>query len=220
PAGPGTPGGTDQAPGNQTGGKQPGAVGGKPGALPGAGTPAAPGTATPGGGGAVAPAPLVGGKAGGPVSESDQLAKGKSFGVAPMPGGGTTGAGNASSAGMPKAGGISSNDLGGAAGAVAAGGIAGALAGDRDRSGGGRSAAPRSPHQNMADLPEEQARAERNRADKAGTDRRGVLQKAAPQEGDDDATRVRRFGVDDDDLFSDQRMVAPDTIGDPDSEQR
>ncbi|MGH3434234.1 MAG: hypothetical protein ACRDQB_15500, partial [Thermocrispum sp.] len=40
------------------------------------------------------------------------------------------------------------------------------------------------------------------------------LEEAAPQPGVSAETRVRSHGVDDVDLFADQRMVAPEVIGD------
>lgn len=218
PANPGTPA-TPGQPGGQSGvGKIPSGGGASPVApAPGPVTGApAPGS---GGGAAVPPPGMVGGKAGAPVSGDQDLQKGKSFGVAPVVGG-TAAPGAGGTTASPKAAGFGANDVGGAAGAVAAGGIAGALAGDSER-GAGRGGAPRSPHQaQIGDLPEEQSRAQQNQTPKSEQDRRSMMQKAAPQEGDEDDTHVRRYGVDDKDLFADQRMVAPDTIGDPNAEQR
>ncbi|GAA1241542.1 hypothetical protein GCM10009676_28310 [Prauserella halophila] len=232
PATPGTPPGTPAVPGGQGGQgapATPGQPGGQSGAgkLPSAGggssvTPAPGGPATgspaPGGGATVPPPGMVGGKAGAPASGDAELQKGKSFGVAPVAGGTAVPTGGTTAS--PKSSGFGVNDVGGATGAVAAGGIAGALAGDSERS-GGRGGVPRSPHQSqIGDLPEEQSRAQQNQTPKSEQDRRGMMQKAAPQEGDEDDAHVRRYGVDDNDLFADQRMVSPGTIGDPNAEQR
>ncbi|MFD2417841.1 hypothetical protein [Amycolatopsis pigmentata] len=43
---------------------------------------------------------------------------------------------------------------------------------------------------------------------------RAILEPAATQDGEEDAEHVRRYGVDDKDLFTDPRDVAPDLIGD------
>lgn len=119
--------------------------------------------------------------------------------------------------------GPSLNDIGGGIAALGAGGIAGALSGgDRSGRGVGRSApgAARSPHPlSVGDLPEEEARVQRSseRLNPDGTGRRNAfLEKAVPGEEDDE--HVRRFGVDDNDLFTDQRMVAPDVIGEDSSD--
>ncbi|MGH3450412.1 MAG: PPE domain-containing protein, partial [Haloechinothrix sp.] len=47
-----------------------------------------------------------------------------------------------------------------------------------------------------------------------GPDEPVFLQQAAPQDGD--GPRVRSYGIDDVDLFSDERMVARDVIDSPD----
>ncbi|MFF5985614.1 PPE domain-containing protein [Prauserella flavalba] len=215
-----------------TGTAVPPRVGGAPG-VPGApvpgGSPVSGGTPATGGPGANVPPPAAaaGGVVGKPAtpgaggSDDQPLAKGKSFGAAPQPG---TPAGTVSSGGFtgtPR-GGASLNDLGAGAAALGAGGVAGALSGDNDRKGRGvgRSApgATRSPHQlAIGDLPEEEERAQRNSerlSPRSEKQRGGYLEKAAPQDGEEDASHVRRYGVDDQDLFTDQRMVSPDVIGD------
>jgi hypothetical protein len=115
-------------------------------------------------------------------------------------------------------------DLGAGATALGAGGVAGALSGEDERRGRGvgrgRSASPQPGHQlPMGDLPEEEARTVRNSArlnPPAGTQQDGFLERAAARQtpGEGDAGHVRRFGVDDTDLFTDQRMVPPDVLGD------
>ncbi|TKG73123.1 PPE domain-containing protein [Prauserella endophytica] len=218
---------TPATPGGQTTGV-PGSTGTVPPAAGVVGT-KNPGTPATGGPGASVPPPAAaaGGVVGKPAtpgaggSDEQPLAKGKSFGSAPQPG---TPAGTVSSGGFtgtPR-GGASLNDLGAGAAALGAGGVAGALSGDNDRKGRGvgRSApgATRSPHQlAIGDLPEEEERAQRNSerlSPRSEKQRGGYLEKAAPQDGEEDASHVRRYGVDDQDLFTDQRMVSPDVIGD------
>ena len=105
-----------------------------------------------------------------------------------------------------------------AAPALGAAGAGGALAGEDERPGRtGRGTAGNRIHQiPMDDLPEEEearlARRGGHTPDSATT--RSILEPAAPRDGEEDAARVRRFGVEDDDLFSDRRDVSPDTIGD------
>jgi hypothetical protein len=68
----------------------------------------------------------------------------------------------------------------------------------------------------LGELPEEEAAALRNSeklSPRKETGKAGFLERAAPQD-DEDAEYVRRFGIDDKDLFADQRMVSPDLIGD------
>lgn len=102
---------------------------------------------------------------------------------------------------------------------MGAGGVAGALSGSGERQGRGvgRSApgAARSPRPlAVGDLAEEEDRVVRNseRLAQPSPPHDDLLTPAATREEDDDA--VRRFGVDDSDLFADQRRVAPDVIGD------
>ncbi|MBK1784780.1 magnesium chelatase [Prauserella cavernicola] len=214
-SGPGTPGRVGGVVGGPVTGGAPGA-----GGVPAASTPppAAGSGGVAGGVGGVVGKPGVPGGGG----DDQPLAKGKSFGSAPQPGSqpGTVTSGGFT--GTPK-GGAPLNDVGAGAAALGAGGVAGALAGDNERKGRGvgRSApgSTRSPHQlAIGDLPEEEARAQRNSdrlSPRSERQRAGYLEKAAPQdEGEEDASHVRRYGVDDNDLFTDQRMVSPDVIGD------
>ncbi|NIJ14930.1 hypothetical protein FHU38_005338 [Saccharomonospora amisosensis] len=196
-------------------GQQPGRVGAAQGAVPPAagivGKPGAPGAGSPG------------------DQQPEPLPKGKSFGAAPQPPGlqqgGLSGATTAGSVPRP---GVSANDIGAGAAAIGAGGVAGALSGDGERRGRGvgRSApgAARSPHQlAIGDLPEEESRAQRHseRLNPGHGERTtGFLERAGAAQGEADDAHVRRYGVDDSDLFGDDRMVAPDLIGDDDADGR
>lgn len=118
-----------------------------------------------------------------------------------------------------------------AATAMGAGGASGAGAGaERDRlSRAGGRAAGGGPVKNGVPLgaaPEEEARAARN-AERFGarTGRPGgsIMQPAAAgtgrtAEGEEDSEHVRRFGVESSDVFDDDRVVAPESIGDDDDE--
>jgi len=106
-----------------------------------------------------------------------------------------------------------------AAPALGAAGAGGAIAGEDERPHRpGRPAAGNRIHQiPVGDLPEEEearlARRGGHTPDPATT--RSILEPAAPRDGDEDgADTVRRHGIDDTDLFTDRRDVAPDTIGD------
>lgn len=183
--------------------------------------------------GAVPPAAGIVGKpgvpgAGAPDDQQEQLPRGKSFGAAPQPPGlqpgGLSGAATGGSAPRP---GMSANDLGAGAAALGAGGVAGALSGEGERRGRGvgRSApgAARSPHQlPLGDLPEEEAQVRRDeRPDPTpGGSREEFLERATVREDEAETGHVRRFGVDDRDLFTDDRMVAVDLIGDDDADGR
>ncbi|OQO90556.1 magnesium chelatase [Saccharomonospora piscinae] len=210
PGAPGTsagPGGADAAsdPANRSVRPGVGAVGGSP-------SPVVP--VPPGGGGARTP----------DTPDAAPLGRGTTTGAV-TPGPAAPGA--SSGSGTPGVrGGLSANDLGGGIAALGAGGVAGALSGgERGGRGVGRSApqAARSPHPlAVGDLPEEEARVQRSseRLGQSGSSRRDAyLERAAPGE-EDDGEHVRRFGVDDSDLFTDQRMVAPDVIGDDGADGR
>jgi hypothetical protein len=76
----------------------------------------------------------------------------------------------------------------------------------------------------LGSVPEEEARAARN-AEKFGarTGRPGgsIMQPAAAgagrnAEGEEDQEHVRRYGVESSDVFDDERVVAPESIGDDD----
>ncbi|SDX22584.1 hypothetical protein SAMN05421504_102726 [Amycolatopsis xylanica] len=157
----------------------------------------------------------LGGSAGLPglTSGAEQhLGKGKLMGSgpqAPLP----QSDGGKPFAPMPKPG-MSAGDMGSGAAAVAAGGVGAAVSGEPEKRRTPRGQA-RTGNVPLAELPEEEQRKLRG-ADKLNTEQRkqkpGLLSEAAPQE--QDAEHVRRYGVDDKDLFADERMVSPDTIGD------
>jgi hypothetical protein len=131
---------------------------------------------------------------------------------------------------IPKSGGVGIGELGAGAVAAGAGGVGGATSGEREREGRGfgrglvaNSGKPvrRLP---MGELPEEEAAALRNSeklSPRKETGKPSLLESAAPQgtRGEEDAEHVRRFGIDDKDLFADQRMVSPDLIGDNGAEE-
>lgn len=107
--------------------------------------------------------------------------------------------------------------------ALGAGAAGGATSGDQDRRprgfGRGVAAERGNPVRRMeiGDLPEEGETHHARRAAPPTPSRertRAILEPAATQDGDEDAEHVRRYGVDDKDLFTDQRDVAPDLIGD------
>jgi len=125
----------------------------------------------------------------------------------------------------PRGGGASAGEMGAGVAALGAGVAGGALAGDRERSGRSSDSQPRGPVQPLpvADLPEEEAVALRKTEQvtpKSAPGDAQFLSPAAPQEGDQDNAHVRRFGVDDKDLFSDGRMVSRDVLGDGTGEVR
>jgi hypothetical protein len=204
-----------------------------PGAPGAPGTPGAPGSPgqLPGGPGtgSTATSPiksLGGGASGGGVTGLEGsasganrgadglLAKGRTVGAAPQapiaPGQYTAERGFALKPG------VTPGDLGAGAAAVGAGAAGGALAGDKDRQRRGQNQ-PKGPVRPLpvGELPEEEAAALRKSEQIGAKQQREdpkFLSKAAPHE--EDAEHVRRFGVDDKDLFADQRMVSPDVIGD------
>jgi hypothetical protein len=182
-------------------------------------------TAAPVGGVAGKFVPQMGsGVPGGQASEDTPLTKGKSFGSVPQP---AQQPGSSSGSVSPVTGGAGrTGDLSGGIAALGAGGVAGVLGGQDERKGRGvgRSApgAARSPHQlPIGDLPEEEeARVSRNSEKlnpRGGKGQGTFLERAAPRDGESDEGHVRKFGIDDADLFSDQRMVAPDVISGSDS---
>jgi hypothetical protein len=195
---------------------------GAPGGLPtGGGTGSTPATApikSLGGGGASGGATGIDGALGGANRGADGLlAKGRTVGAAPQipiaPGQYTAERGFAAKPGMTP------GDIGAGAAAVGAGAAGGALSGDKDRQRRGQSE-PKGPVRPLpvGELPEEEAAALRKSEQIGGKQKSEdpkFLSKAAPQE--EDAEHVRRFGVDDKDLFADQRMVSPDVIGDHDA---
>ncbi|UQS21535.1 PPE domain-containing protein [Amycolatopsis thermalba] len=150
------------------------------------------------------------GNAATPAEEA--LGKGRSAGAAPPSATAPTAVGPGFAAVRAPSG---LSGLAEAAPALGAAGASGALAGEGDRqSRVGRNTAGHRIHQIPADdLPEEEearlARRGGHTPDPVTT--RAILEPAAPRDGEEE---VRRFGVDDNDLFTDRRDVAPDTIGD------
>ncbi|MFL6122441.1 MAG: hypothetical protein ACJ73U_22825, partial [Actinophytocola sp.] len=110
--------------------------------------------------------------------------------------------------------------------ALGAGGASGAGAGaEEERL--SRNPAQRGPAKNGTPLgtaPEEEARAARNAerfGAKAGRPGNSIMQPAAAgkkEDGEEDLEHVRRYGVESSDVFDDDRIVAPESIGDDDDE--
>jgi hypothetical protein len=206
-------------PGPVTGGTgEPFVPPGAPGALP-------PGSTPPGSSPATAPIKSLGGGGGasGGATGIDSspgrgpdglLAKGRTVGAAPqppLPPGQFT-----AERGFAVKPGVSPGELGAGAAAVGAGAAGGALSGDRERQRREKSQ-PKGPVRPLpvGELPEEEAVALRKSEQISPKQQPGeakFLSEAAPR--DDDAEHVRRYGVDDQDLFADQRMVSPDVLGD------
>ncbi|WAL65765.1 hypothetical protein ORV05_33715 [Amycolatopsis cynarae] len=150
---------------------------------------------------------------------AEGLAKGKVVGSAPV---------NPTSTGLGPgftatraAGGV--GGLAEAVPAIGAAGAGGVVGGENERQGGrgrgrqGDQAGKRVRQLPVGDLPEE-AEAERVRkaapAPPSRERTRAILEPAATQDGEEDAAHVRRYGIDDKDLFTDPREVSPDLIGD------
>ncbi|GAA1985228.1 hypothetical protein [Amycolatopsis minnesotensis] len=114
-------------------------------------------------------------------------------------------------------------ELGAGLTALGAAGAGGAVSGEPDRQGKGfaRSAPSRSAKAAkqipMDDLPEEEAKVLRKSGHgvEPAPAKRGLLERAAERDAED-GKQVRRYGVDDKDLFTDQREVPPRTIADGD----
>lgn len=113
-----------------------------------------------------------------------------------------------------------------AATAIGAGGASGAGAGaDGERL--SRTGGQRGPVKNGVPLgaaPDEEARAARNAerfGARSGRPGSSIMQPAAAgrnQEGEDDQEHIRRYGVESSDVFDDDRVVAPESIGDDDDQ--
>ncbi|MEU4669333.1 hypothetical protein AB0F91_15435 [Amycolatopsis sp. NPDC023774] len=119
----------------------------------------------------------------------------------------------------PPRAGASAGELGAGAAALGAGVAGGALAGDRERPGRGFGGAPsKGPVRPLpvGELPEEEAIALRKTEQIEPKQPSGDAKFLAPAatQNEDDADHVRRFGVDDKDLFTDPRLVSDDVIGD------
>ncbi len=148
------------------------------------------------------------------------LAKGRTVGAgpqAPLPPGGFSG-----ERGFAMKPGATPGELGAGAAAVGAGAVGGAVSGEKDRQrrtpSGQKGPVRPLP---VGELPEEEAAALRKSEQISPKQSRGeakFMAEAAPQETD--AEHVRRFGVDDKDLFADDRMVSTDVIGDDDQDVR
>ncbi|MFI5584899.1 hypothetical protein ACIA5G_07705 [Amycolatopsis sp. NPDC051758] len=188
---------------------------GAPGALPPGSSPATSPIKSLGGGSASGGSTGVDSSLSGANRGADGLlAKGRtvgSFQQAPLPPGQFTG-----ERGFVVKPGVSPGEIGAGAAAVGAGAAGGALSGDKERQRRekGQAKGPVRPLP-VGELPEEEAAALRKSEQISPKQQRGeakFLSEAAPQE--EDAEHVRRFGVDDQDLFADQRMVSPDVIGD------
>jgi hypothetical protein len=123
---------------------------------------------------------------------------------------------------------VSALAVGEAAALMGAGGASGAglgADGERTTRGGGAGGGARTPAKGASPLaaaPAEESRAARN-AERYGarTGRPGasIMQPAAAAgrpNGEDDQEHVRRYGIDSGDVFEDERVVAPESIGDED----
>ncbi|RSD19836.1 hypothetical protein [Amycolatopsis eburnea] len=193
--------------------------------------PGAPGSLPPGSNPVTAPIKSLGGGGGtsggtGGVDSSlsrgpdGLLAKGRTVGAMPQPPlqpGQYT-----AERGFTAKPGVTPGEIGAGAAAVGAGAAGGALSGDKERQ-RREKGQPKGPVRPLpvGELPEEEAVALRKSEQISPKQQRGetrFLSEAAPQE--EDAEHIRRFGVDDQDLFADQRMVSPDVIGDHGSDGR
>lgn len=225
-AGP-TPGGVIP-PGAAGGGSSSGSGGG---AFAGAGGSGSAGGA--GGGGAAGGAKGFGGGPGGKLGfggilgapgapeVAEPLAKGKLTGATPPPPvqGGTPPVPPAAAA---AAGAGAGAGLASGAAAVAAGAVAGATSGEEDKErrpkglGKDTDVDGRPLHElEVGEIPDEQsAKTVEKLEPKPSSDAPKYLEQAAVQPGVTDENRVRSQPVDDVDLFADQRMVAPEVIGD------
>ncbi|WP_409496452.1 hypothetical protein [Amycolatopsis sp. cmx-11-12] len=161
---------------------------------------------------------VFGGVGGGQAGGDQALGKGRSVGTGPQA---PLAAGNESGRGfpaVPKITGPAAGDLGAGAAALGAGVAGGALSGDKERDrrprqeGGGVKPTRQLP---IGELPEEEAM---RRSEKIGAKQPKAeskfMERAATQDVEEDAEHIRRYGVDDKDLFTDERMVSPDVIGD------
>jgi len=182
------------------------------------GNPASPATApikALGGQSGTTDGPVTGG-GGSPAGSSREAALPKGRVVASMPQPPLPPSGYTGERGFTPRPGVSAGELGAGAAALGAGTVGGALSGEKERA---RRApgAPKGPVKPLpvGELPEEEAAALRKSEQISPKQPRGdakFLSEAAPH--GEDAEHVRRFGVDDKDLFTDQRMVSPDVIGD------
>ncbi|MEW2501929.1 hypothetical protein AB0878_15755 [Amycolatopsis sp. NPDC047767] len=193
---------------------QPGAgrglVGG-PGPGPGSGS------AAPGGSSTGPDAVLGRGPAGGTGGGDPALSRGRMVGSGPQSP--VVPEESVSGPAAPPRPGASVGELGAGAAALGAGVAGGAVAGDRERPGRGFGGAPsKGPVRPLpvGELPEEEAIALRKTEQIEPKQPSGDAKFLAPAatQNEDDADHVRRFGVDDKDLFTDPRLVSDDVIGD------
>lgn len=220
PAGGVIPPGTGQGTGSGSGSARsgvPGAPGGAGGGLGGVGKSLGSTGGGPGGGGGLKGLGFGvpgGGAPGAPGGES--LGQGKMYGASPSQP--TTGAG----VGPGFAGGPRPVGGGGIAAGLVPLGAAGAVGGEQERErkgrglGRGSEVDGRPLHEfPIGDVEGQQDADNVQRIEPAndGAEHEYLVQ-AAPQEGTEGAPRVRSHGIDDADLFADQRMVAPEVIGD------
>jgi hypothetical protein len=159
---------------------------------------------------------VYGGIGGGAGGGDQALGKGRSVGSGPQA---PLAAGNESGRGftaVPKIAGPAAGDLGAGAAALGAGVAGGALSGDKERDRRPRQEGGGKPTRQLpiGELPEEEAmrRSEKIGAKQPKTEPK-FMERAATQDVEEDAEHIRRFGVDDKDLFTDERMVSPDVIG-------
>ena len=167
--------------------------------------------------GALAKTGLPGGegqqaRGGAPQPGESVLGKGKMFGATPGSASGATNVGP----GFPMRGAGGMSGLAEGAPAVGAAGVGGAASGDDERRGrrtGRNTAGKRAQQLPVGDLPEEAAAYGAVPEPPSGERTRAILEPAATQDGDEDAMHVRKYGVDDRDLFADAREVSTDVIG-------
>ncbi len=157
---------------------------------------------------------LIGGVGGGQGGDQG-LGKGRVVGTGPQA---PLAPGNEFGRGFPAVGkvGPAAGDLGAGAAALGAGVAGGAMSGDKERDRRPRSEGSGKPTRQLpiGELPEEEAM---RKSEKIGAKQpkpeSKFMEQAATQDVDEDAEHIRRFGVDDKDLFTDERMVSPDVIG-------
>ncbi|WP_206784472.1 hypothetical protein [Amycolatopsis sp. MtRt-6] len=186
---------------------------GAPGALPPGSAPATAPIKSLGGGGGSAPGGATGIDSSAGRGPDGLLAKGRTVGAmpqAPLQPGQFTG-----ERGFVVKPGATPGDIGAGAAAIGAGVAGGALSGDKERQ-RREKGQPKGPVRPLpvGELPEEEAVALRKSEQISPKQKPGeakFLSEAAPRE--EDAEHVRRYGVDDQDLFADQRMVSPDVLG-------
>ncbi|HEY2061200.1 MAG TPA: hypothetical protein VGH57_22725 [Amycolatopsis sp.] len=182
-----------------------------------AGRPPMSGSAAPGSG-TMADGVFGRGTTGGTGGGDQTLGRGRFVGSAPEA---TVAPSQSGSPAAAPRGGMSAGELGAGAAALGAGAAGGALSGEQERQGRGFGAGSgKNPVRPLPvdDLPEEEAialrKAEQISPEPPRDDTKFLAPAATQGEGEEDEEHVRRFGVDDKDLFNDRRMVSRDVIGD------